>query len=506
MRNALWPLSGVLAALVGAAAGHAVAHLFNPAASPVVAVGGVVIDATPTPVKDWATSTLGTADKAVLVVGVILFVTLFGALAGWLGQRRRGVAIGLVVALGVVSGIAALTRPDAGPLDVLPALVAIVAGRGLLFGFPRWVLGGDSRADDLARLAHPQARRRFLIGGAGLAAAGGALAFLGDRSLSGLGGAASSPVLLPVPDEPLPPLPAGLEGRIPALSPLRTPTPDFYRIDIALATPRIDHRDWKLTIDGLVDHPFFLTFEDLLAMPMIERDITLTCVSNPVGGDLCGSTRWLGVRVGPLLRRAGPQQGADMVLSSAPDGFSASTPLEVLLDGRDAMIAVAMDGEPLTRIHGAPARLLTPGLYGYVGATKWLTRLEVTSFARSTAYWTDRGWSPRGPVKTACRIDTPRTSAAAGEVQVAGVAWATHRGVSKVEVRVDDGPWREAELGPDVGVDYWRQWVLPWRAEPGQHRIVARATDGEGAVQSADIRDVIPDGAEGYHVVDLQIA
>ncbi len=505
MRNALWPLSGVLAALVGAAAGHAAAHLLNPAASPVVAVGAVVIDATPAPVKEWATSTLGTADKAVLVAGVILFVALFGALAGWLAPRRRSLAIGLVAVLGVISGAAALSRPEAGPLDVLPALVATLLGRWLLFAFPGWVLGGDSRADDLARLANPQARRRFLIGGAGLAAAGGALALLGDRSVTGLGGTASSAVRLPVPDEQLPPLPAGLEGRFQGISPLRTPTADFYRIDIALAAPRLDHAGWTLRIDGLVDRPYSITFDELLAMPMIERDITLTCVSNPVGGDLCGSTRWLGVRVDELLRRAGPQQGADMVLSSAPDGFSASTPLEVLLDGRDAMIAVAMDDEPLTRIHGAPARLLTPGLYGYVGATKWLTRLEVTSFAKSTAYWTDRGWSPRGPVKTACRIDTPRTSAAAGETHIAGVAWATHRGISKVEVSVDDGPWQEAELGPDVGVDYWRQWVLPWRAEPGQHRLVARATDGEGAVQSADIRDVIPDGAEGYHVVDIQV-
>ena len=507
-----WPFVGAVAALVGAAAGHAVARLVNPAASPVVAVGAVAIDLTPTPLKEWAAATLGTADKVVLMGGVLLVVGLLGAAAGLLVERRRPIALGLVVTFAVVSAAAALSRPDATPLDVLPAIVAALVGGGVLAAFPRWVasVGPDepNAADaadvaDLTRASHPQDRRRLLLGGAGLVGAGGVLALLGERGFPGLGGPPPEPPTLPAPEEALPPLPPGLDDVSPLLATLRTPTSTFYRIDIALAIPRLDHRSWTLSIGGLVDRPYELTWDELVAMPMIERDITLTCVSNPIGGDLCGSTRWLGVPVAPLLRRAGLRPGADMVLSSAQDGFSASTPMEVLLDGRDAMIAVAMDGQPLTPTHGAPARLLTPGLYGYVGATKWLRTLEVTTFAASEAYWTRRGWSPRGPVKTACRIDTPRGQASTGDVAIAGVAWATHRGVSLVEVQVDDGPWQAARLGPDLGVDYWRQWVLTWPATPGRHRVSARATDAAGVTQPAAVRDVLPDGPEGYHVVDV---
>lgn len=497
---------GVLAALVGAASGHAVAGLVNPASSPVVAVGSAVIDLTPTPVKEWAVATFGTADKVVLIVGVLAVVAGLGALAGRLIERRRRLALSLVVALGLVSAAAALTRPDAGVLDAVPAVVAAALGSWVLAIVPGWVDADEPDPADLIRRAHPQARRRLLLGGMGLAGAAGFLALLGERTLPGLERPSTfEPPVLPPPADPLGPLPPGLAGAAPEVSPLRTPTPDFYRIDIALAIPRIDPSNWSLSIEGLVDRPYVIAWDELLAMPMIERDITLTCVSNPIGGPLCGSTRWLGVPVADLLRRAGLQPDADMVLSSAQDGFSASTPLDVLLDGRDAMIAVAMDGEPLTAVHGAPARLLTPGLYGYVGATKWVRKLKVASFATELAYWTQRGWSPRGPVKTACRIDTPLRTAPVGEVPIAGVAWATHRGIGRVEVQIDDGPWLEARLGPDVGLDYWRQWVLPWPATAGGHRLSARATDGAGVVQPEGVRDVLPDGPEGYHVIEVVV-
>jgi hypothetical protein len=240
-------------------------------------------------------------------------------------------------------------------------------------------------------------------------------------------------------------------------------------------------------------------------MPMIERDITLTCVSNEIGGPYCGSTRWTGVRVSDLIERAQPSPGADQVLSASTDGFTASTPLAVLLDGRDAMIAVAMDGQPLPREHGFPARLLTPGLYGYVGATKWLKTLTVTTFAADKAYWTVRGWGERGPVKTATRIDTPHSRISAGDTVIAGVAWATHRGLSRVEVQVDGGSWQEAKLGPDVGLDYWRQWYLPWTAVTGSHRLAARAYDGAGVVQTSQVQGVLPDGPTGYHEVSVDV-
>ncbi|MBK8459884.1 MAG: molybdopterin-dependent oxidoreductase [Micropruina sp.] len=495
-----WPygIIGLTSAGLGLAAGHALASLVNPASSPIVAVGAVFIDLTPPWLKDFAGAAFGTADKLVLLIGIGVVVAALAFGAGLLARRSPRAGIVATAALALLPTIAALSRPGAGVVDALPGLLAGVVGAGALtlqrrtLETPRSTSpGGEGGLD----------RRRFIVATAGTAVGSGILASLGGSAAP----SAVTPVVLPPLPSTEPAIPGGLEAMAPGISPLRTPTKDFYRIDIALSPPRIDPAEWKLTIDGLVGKPLTISWDELLAMPMIERDITLTCVSNPIGGDLCGSTRWRGVRVADLLRRADPRPGADMVLSSSPDGFSASTPLAVLLDGRDAMIAIAMDGEPLTSIHGAPARLLTPGLYGFVGATKWLTRLKVTTFAEDKAYWTTRGWSEEGPVKTSARIDTPRQAAKVGEVIIGGVAWATHRGVSAVEVQVDDGPWLPATLGPDVGVDYWRQWYLRWQATPGQHRLAARAYDTDGRPQEEAIRAVAPDGATGYHRVGINV-
>lgn len=490
-------VAGVTSAAAGLASGHLVAAWINPAASPLVAVGAVVVDLTPTPLKEWAATTFGTADKVVLLVGIAVVVAALAFWAGLLAVRRPRGGLAVAAILGAVAVAAALSRPGADRLDWLPGLVTTLVGAAALTGQRRWLSsppGGGGRLD----------RRRFLLGTAGLLAGSAGLAALGQR----LGGppVPETPLVLPEPVTPLPALPAGVEGIVPGISPLRTPTPDFYRIDIALTVPRIDPQGWRLSVEGLVAQPFTLTFGELLALPMIERDITLTCVSNPIGGPYCGSTRWRGVRVADLLRRAGPAPEADMVLSSSPDGFSANTPLPVLLDGRDAMIAIAMDGEPLTAVHGGPARLLTPGLYGYVGATKWLEKLLVTTFAAHEAYWTQRGWAELGPVKTACRIDTPRSTAPAGRVVIGGVAWATHRGVGAVQVRLDAGPWQAATLGPDVGLDYWRQWYLPWDASPGVHVVTARAADASGQFQTEQVAGEFPDGATGYAVASITVA
>ena len=250
------------------------------------------------------------------------------------------------------------------------------------------------------------------------------------------------------------------------ISAFRTPNSQFYRIDTALVIPRVSVDGWKLTIDGDVDRPFSLTFDELLAMPLIERDITLTCVSNEVGGPYVGAARWLGVRTSDLLERAGVRSGVDQIFSHSTEGMTISTPVQALTDDREALVAVAMNGEPLPAMHGFPARLVTPGLYGFVGATKWLTRMEATTYAAKSAYWTDRGWATDSPILTQSRIDTPRglNRLDAGRVVIGGVAWAQHRGIHKVEVRVDDNAWQEAKLGPDAGIDYWRQWYLPWDA------------------------------------------
>lgn len=515
---------GMVSAAAGAAAGHLLAAWIDPATSPVIAVGTVLIDLAPLPVKEFAIATLGTADKPTLVAVVTLVALALGALAGTIWRHSHQLAAILLGSLGLLGAAAVLLRPGTTTTGVLPGLAAGAVAVGVLFGLNAWArrpvtaLGGnppprqaqganpepDPRQAQLAKGAPDPGgidRRRLVVGSTVVLASAAGAAALGEA----LSRPPAPPVLLP-PAPPPSALPGDLTGVAPGITPLRTPLADFYRVDIALGVPRLDPRDWRLRIDGLVDAPYTLTLAELLALPLVERDITLTCVSNPVGGPYCGSTRWRGVLVADLIRRARPRPAADMVLSSSPDGFSASTPLPVLLDGRDAMIAVAMDGQPLAPIHGAPARLLTPGLYGYVGATKWLTRLKVTRFDADQAYWTPRGWSMRAPVKTAARIDTPRTAAKPGPTPIAGVAWATHRGISRVEVQVDGGAWLIARLGPDVGLDYWRQWYLPWEATPGHHTLTARAFDGAGQVQSEQRADPAPDGASGYHSVGVTVS
>ncbi|HEY3409892.1 MAG TPA: molybdopterin-dependent oxidoreductase [Propionicimonas sp.] len=492
-------IAGIGAAALGAAAGQLAAVMVNPASAPIVAVGAAIVDLVPTPLKEWAVATLGTADKAVLIGTVVVGVALLSAVAGVLAVRRPAVGYGVFAAIGLIGVLAAATRPASGQLDWLPSIVGTAVALGVLRLELRWLADRPGQGPDTRTGID---RRVLLTGAAGVVAAGAAAAVSGGGATSPT---ASTPVALPTAATPAPAFPVGLEATVPDVSPLRTPIEDFYRIDTALVLPRVSTDTWTLQIDGMVAAPYTLTWAELLAMPMIEHDITLTCVSDPIGGPYISSTRFLGVRVADLLRRARPNAGADQVLSSSVDGFTASTPLAVLLDGRDAMIAIAMDGQPLTQVHGFPARLVTPGLYGYVGATKWINRLKVSTFAADEAYWTQRGWSELGPVKTATRIDTPQERIKPGRTVIAGVAWATHRGVGKVEVQVDNGPWTPTQLGPDVGLDYWRQWYLPWDATSGPHRLSARAYDASGLPQIEAVQDVLPDGATGYHVVQVNV-
>ncbi len=490
---------GLAAALVGVLAGQITSIFTGPSSSPMDAVGSFVIDRTPPAVKEWAVATFGTGDKAFLLVVIAMAVAALGWLAGVLQRRTGWAGAVLLAALGLGSGVIAATRASSSPTSLIPGMVAALVAVWVL----RWGVGRLRELDAAANANTEDPNRRlFMLGGAGVA--------LGGLGLGVVEGAVRPaavgrpPIALPTPAATST-LPPGLETQISGLTPLRTPIDDFYRIDIALSVPRREAKDWELVIDGMVRNPFTITFDELLAMPMVERDVTLTCVSNPIGGPYVGSTRWQGVLVADIIRRADPEARAEQVLSSGADGFSASTPLDVMLDGRDAMIAVAMDGEPLTRVHGFPARLLTPGLYGYVGATKWLEKLTLTTYDEAQAYWTKRGWGEQGPVKTATRIDVPGNQLGAGETQIAGIAWATHRGISKVEVRIDDGPWQEATLGEDVDKDYWRQWHLKWQAESGTHQITARAFDGAGEVQTDAVQDVLPDGPTGYHVRTVRV-
>lgn len=489
--------SGLLAAASGLAAGHLTAALLSPAASPVLAVGATVIDLTPTPVKEWAVARFGTADKPILLASVLVVTLVLAALGGVLARRSFALGAAILVALIGAAGAAALARPTAQAVDVVPALVTGVVALGVL----HWLV--DRHA--ALRTGAGPSRRQVLLGAGSIAAGATILGATGQWLYSKAREVAT--IVLPRPTDPAPALPTGLDQKISGISAFRTPNDDFYRVDVNLVVPQIDHSTWSLTIDGDVERTRSFSYADLLAMPLIERDITMTCVSNEVGGSYVGAARWLGVPVRDLLDRTGVGTDADQILSTAVDGFTISTPLSVALDGRDMMVAVAMNGEPLPREHGFPARLITPGLYGYVGGTKWLERLTLTTFAEKQAYWTERGWAEQGPVKVSSRIDTPRglRSIDAGDTVIAGVAWAQHRGIAKVEVSIDDGAWIEARLGPDAGIDYWRQWYLPWSATKGRHSVAVRATTDDGQVQSSRRVSPFPDGSSGIQQVVVQV-
>jgi DMSO/TMAO reductase YedYZ molybdopterin-dependent catalytic subunit len=347
-------------------------------------------------------------------------------------------------------------------------------------------------------------RRRLLIAGAGTAVVAAGAGGLGSLLL-GRGGAAPGQVRLPAPALRAADVPAGVDLRIPGLTPFVTPNASFYRVDTDLVLPQLSPDTWTLKIDGMVDRELEISFADLLRMPLTEADITLVCVSNQVGGTYNGNARWLGVPLAGLLRRAGVRAGADQVLSSATDGMTISTPVETIMDGpppggQSALLAVGMNGQPLPVAHGFPARMIVPGLYGYVSATKWVTKLTLTTFARQKAYWTQRGYTAQAPIKTESRIDVPKPLAQvkAGPVTVAGVAWAPHKGIAAVEVSTDNGPWHQATLAAADGLDTWRQWRWDWDAAPGLHSLRVRATDKTGATQTSQRAGPVPNGASGW--------
>ena len=353
------------------------------------------------------------------------------------------------------------------------------------------------------------ARRQFLVA-AGVSVAAAAIGEVGGRSLATRKNVSLAQASLRFPKAvaPVPPLPSGVNLAVPGISSFITPDSQFYRVDTALLIPQVDPSNWTLRIHGMVAREITITFDQLLRRPLIEDYITLCCVSNPVGGPYIGNAKWLGASLASLIRAAGPQRGADQLLATSVDGFTSGSPLSVVLDGRDALLAVAMNGTALPTAHGVPARLVVPGLYGYVSACKWVVDLEVTTFAAAQAYWVPRGWSAMGPIKTESRIDVPTdgSSVKAGKVAVAGVAWAQHKGVEAVEARVDSGPWQEATLATVPGIDTWRQWVWEWEATSGTHLIEARATDKTGYTQTSVIEDVAPNGASGYPSTQVTVS
>jgi DMSO/TMAO reductase YedYZ molybdopterin-dependent catalytic subunit len=497
-------IAGLVAGGAGLAVGELVAVATGEASAPVTAVGTWAISITPTWLEQFAIRHFGSNDKTVLLTGVYATVAVLAAVDGVLARIRLTLAAVSTALVGGIGAVVAVTRPTAHASWLLPSLLAGFAAALVLC----WLTLLPPR--EPGAFAESGERRRFVIGALGTAA-GALVAGFGGKEwidkrydISG----ARSKVVLPTPANTLPEPPAAVHPNVRGLGPFLTPNSEFYRVDTALVVPAVDPRDWKLKIHGMVDRPFEITFEELLSYRFEEHDMTLTCVSNPVGGPYLGNARWLGTPLAPLLRRAGVHRGADMILSTSTDGMTIGSPVEAVLDGRHAMLAVAMNGEALPTEHGFPCRMVIPGLYGYVSATKWVVDLNLTTFAASDAYWTPRGYSPQAPVKTASRIDVPRSGATvpAGTVVLAGTAWANHRGVAAVEVQIDDGAWKEAALAASDTPDTWRQWTYAWTdAARGSHKVRVRATDGTGALQTSAVQGVVPNGATGYHAVTVKV-
>ncbi|MGA1440329.1 MAG: molybdopterin-dependent oxidoreductase [Ilumatobacteraceae bacterium] len=508
------PLVGVVSTALGLGVGELVAGLVREASSPVVPVGQEVIDVVPPAVKDWAIAWFGTADKAVLILGTLLVLLVVGSIVGAMAMRGRLAAAVVVSSIVGVAGVAAvLARPAPTVGKVLPPVLGTLCSVGVLWWFAvrAAIDSGEQEGDDPVVAVDRRSVVRAVGVTAALAAmsavigrlAGRRFAVADERASVELPSVEDGPVQGSVVDE----WDFGIEG----VESWIVPTDDFYRIDTALSVPQVPRDSWRLRIHGMVEREMELTFADLLARDQVERHITLSCVSNDVGGGLVGNALWQGVLLAPLLEEAGLDPEATQVVSRSIDGWNCGSPTSVIMDGRDAMLAVAMNGEPLPAEHGYPVRLVVPGLYGYVSATKWVTDIELTRWEDFDGYWVPRGWSKEGPVKTMARIDRPRSGrsespSAAGVVDIAGLAWAVHRGVSRVEVSIDGGDWTECELAGVPSDDTWRQWRYRWTgARAGSHEVRVRAFDGDGVVQPAEPRRPAPDGAQGYHRIEFDV-
>lgn len=503
----LRPLTGIACAAAGLGISEILAVLFGPAADPVTAVGAEIIELTPGSVKEWAIQTFGTADKLFLVMAVILTVADIAAFAGISEARRRPVGSAVITAGGVLGCAAILLRPEATPVDFIPTAIGVAVAVITL----RMLTTRQTTRGSTSTVENTDTTRRMwltALGLLGLGAVGASSGILlsrrahsvaGERAVTATPSAAVRAPLVPTEVQP-----PGV-----ALPTFITPTTDFYRIDTALVVPQLSRADWRLRVHGMVNREITYSFDDLRAFPLVEKAVTLTCVSNPVGGDLISTAMWTGYRVRDLLAAAGIHPEADMVLSTSIDGFTAGTPVGALTDGRDSLLAVGMNGEPLPISHGYPARLVVPGLYGYVSATKWVIDLELTRFDKAQAFWTGLGWSAHGPIKTQSRIDIPRNGQRirSGPTTFGGVAWAQGRGIRAVEVRIDDGDWRPARLGASYSNDTWRLWSYQWdAASEGTHTVTARATDNTGAVQTSEEAPPSPAGATGLPTITFEVS
>jgi DMSO/TMAO reductase YedYZ molybdopterin-dependent catalytic subunit len=495
-------LSGVVAAGFAVGVGELIAGLFRGVPSPLAAIGGVVVDSSPSFVKDFAIEVFGTADKTALAVGTTAIALVIGWYMGIQAARRSWIGPIVLGTFGLLGMLTSLGEPFAVPAQVVGATGVAVAGGWLLLD--RLLAAAAHVPEPTDGLAEDASRRRFL----GLVAGGSAAAIVGGtvgrRLLGRIPEVPEAASLAPARD-----VTAGLDAfDVPGLTPVVVPNDEFYRIDTALVVPVVDERDWTLRVFGDVEQEVTLGYEDLLGMEIVEDYVTIACVSNQVGGDLVGNALWSGVRLRDVLEMAGPSLEGTQLVGRSVDGFTAGFPTELAFDGREPLIALGMNGEPLPRRHGYPARLIVPGLYGYVSATKWLSEIEITGWDEFDGYWIPRGWAKEAPIKTQSRIDVPagNGSVAAGPTVVAGVAWAPLRGVEGVEVRVDEGPWITAEVTDPASDRAWVQWRTTIDLAAGERLLEVRATDGSGDPQTDVRRPPRPDGATGYHRVRVRVA
>ncbi|MEP9363537.1 molybdopterin-dependent oxidoreductase [Nocardioides sp. CN2-186] len=509
MRNSrgAWSVAGLIAGFAGLAASYFVAMVMTIRDSPTVAVAELVIRLTPGGLAERAIRIVGHKDKPLLLIGIFVISALLFAWAGRLARRNWWAPTIVFAVLAVIGGIAVWSQRGATALDILPVAV----------GFATWLVCLSLLTEPLHRhelaveaagaddTAGDHNRRAFLIRAGIMVAAAGTLGVVGRAVGRSRRHVEEARRLLRLPGVTTPVLPDGVRVGVEGITPWMVRADSFYRVDTAIVVPAIEPTNWQLRIHGMVDRELTLTYQDLLNHEVTQAWVTLNCVSNEVDGDLVGNAWWSGVRIADLLRLAGVQDGADAVLQTSDDGWTCGTPLSALTDDRDAILAIAMNGDPLPIDHGFPVRTIVPGLYGYVSACKWVVEMKVTRFADISAYWTDRGWSEQGPVKMASRIDVPRDGGdiASTGGRVGGVAWMQHTGISAVQVQVDGGAWQPAELGTVPSTDTWVQWAATIDVEPGHHRLAVRAVDKTGQVQTSVVRDVLPDGSTGLHVISF---
>ncbi|UJW29839.1 molybdopterin-dependent oxidoreductase [Saccharothrix sp. AJ9571] len=496
-------LLGVLALAAALAAGHLVAAFINLNASPYLAVGNGAIDLTPVELKDYAIRTFGTYDKLVLLVGMAVVMVVAAALAGIASRRTPVPGAVAIVLFGLLGAVAVVQRPDLGTVALLAPVASLLTGTGVFL----WLHGlARSTSGDTVENGRPS-RRSFLLAGAGVVVGAG-VAGAGGQLLAGTRDAASSRAAVGalVPARTAPAIPADADFAKLGTPTFLTSNKDFYRVDTALSLPQVRTEDWSLRLHGMVDNERDYSYTDIRDRPLVERTITMTCVSNEVGGTYVSTANFVGVDLADLLAEAGVRPGAEQLFSTSADGWTCGSPVAAAADpSRGAMLAIGMNGEPLPIEHGFPARLVIPGLYGYVSATKWVVDLEVTTWAARRAYWLERSWAEQAPIKTQSRIDFPKgfETVPAGKVRVGGVAWAQPTGIAKVEVRISKGAWQEATLTREVNPDTWRMWWHEFEVPPGSHQVTVRATDRSGYTQTDARAGTVPDGATGWHVINF---